>query len=206
MEDKNVNGRLEAFCDGVFAIALTLLIIDIKISSTQEITTSADLWKALQHLTPNIFAFLVSFIVIFITWVNHHAGLKLVNKSSTHFVYANGLLLLSVVFVPFPTSLLGEFVLTDHAAPAVVLYSGVFALQAVGWILMCRATINPAYPLARNEKGIQSTRESLIKGYYALVFYSLCSIVAFWFPLIVAIVVAISWVVWLISSIIVKLE
>ena len=102
MEEKNPNVRLETFCDGVFAIALTLLIIDIKIPSTENISTTAELWLALEHLAPSIFAFLLSFIVILITWVNHHAALGLVHKSSPHFIYANGLLLLTVVFVPFP--------------------------------------------------------------------------------------------------------
>ena len=73
MEEKNSNARLEAFCDGVFAIALTLLIIDIKIPSTQNIKTTDEFWLALKHLTPSVFAFLLSFITILITWVNHHA-------------------------------------------------------------------------------------------------------------------------------------
>jgi len=52
--------------------------------------------------------------------------------------YANDFLLLTVVFLPFPTSLLGEYVLTDHAAPAVVLYTAMMAFQAIGWILLSR--------------------------------------------------------------------
>jgi uncharacterized membrane protein len=107
MAETNTNSRLEAFCDGVFAIALTLLIIDIKIPSSVTIDTTNDVWLALKHIVPSIFSFLLSFAVILITWVNHHAALKLVNKSSPPFIYANGLLLLSVVFIPFPTALLG---------------------------------------------------------------------------------------------------
>jgi TMEM175 potassium channel family protein len=75
------NTRLEAFCDGVFAIALTLLIIDIKIPSSEVIGTTREMWLALRHLTPSILAFVVSFAIILITWVNHHAAFKLVNKS-----------------------------------------------------------------------------------------------------------------------------
>jgi len=105
---ENPNARLEAFCDGVFAIALTLLIIDIGIPATIEINNTAEFWTALKNILPSIFAFLLSFIVIFITWVNHHASLKLVARTSPSFIYANGLLLLTVVFIPFPTALLGE--------------------------------------------------------------------------------------------------
>ena len=117
MAETNLNSRLEAFCDAVFAIALTLLIIDIKLPSTIEINNSSDLWLALKHISPSIFAFILSFIVILITWVNHHNTIKLIHKSSASFIYANGLLLLTVVFIPFPTSLIGEYISTDHAAP-----------------------------------------------------------------------------------------
>lgn len=78
----------------VFAIALTLLIIDIKIPASEGIGTTRELWLALGHLGPSIFAFVLSFAVILITWVNHHRFFRLVNKSSGSFVYANGFLLL----------------------------------------------------------------------------------------------------------------
>ena len=133
MAETNANTRLEAFCDGVFAIALTLLIIEIRIPKIESIGSNADLWRALQHLAPEIFAFVLSFIIILITWVNHHGTLRLVHRSSAAFIYANGFLLLTVVFIPFPTALLGAFVWTDHAAPAVVLYDAVIAVQAIGW-------------------------------------------------------------------------
>ena len=107
MSEPHQTSRLEAFCDGVFAIALTLLIIDIKIPPTEKINTTADFWLALKHIIPSIFAFILSFIIILITWVNHHNSLKLVNKSSSAFIYANGFMLLTVVFIPFPSSLIG---------------------------------------------------------------------------------------------------
>src|SRR5437867_3462277 len=120
MTEENINSRLEAFSDGVFAFAITLLIIDIKIPPSVTINNTVDFWLALKHISPSIFAFLLSFTIILITWVNHHATLKLVNKPSYPFMYANGLFLLTVVFFPFPTALLGEYILTDHAAPAVI--------------------------------------------------------------------------------------
>ena len=67
MSESNVNSRLEAFCDGVFAVALTLLVIDIGIPSGEAINTTSNLWLALQHLLPSIFAFLLSFTIVFIT-------------------------------------------------------------------------------------------------------------------------------------------
>ena len=97
MADPHPNARLEAFCDAVFAIALTLLIIDIKVPASEETGTTRELWLALRHLGPSIFAFVLSFGVILITWVNHHRFFRLLNKSSGPFVYANGFLMLTVV-------------------------------------------------------------------------------------------------------------
>jgi uncharacterized membrane protein len=198
MPEANQNSRLEAFSDGVFAIALTLLIIDIRLPATESIHSTSDFWRALQHIAPSIFAFVLSFGIILITWVNHHATLKLVDKSTGSFIYANGLLLLGVVFIPFPTSLLGEFVLTDYAAPAVILYDAVIALQSVGWIFLCRAALSNK--LTKDEASTVTMRESLKNGYFAFGLYSFFAIIAVWFPLAIAIITTLSWIIWLVIS------
>ena len=204
MAETNPNSRLEAFCDGVFAIALTLLIIDIKIPSSATIDSTANLWLALRHSAPSMFAFLLSFIVILITWANHHASLQLVNKSSVLFIYANGFLLLTVVFIPFPTALLGEFLSTEHAAPAVILYDATIALQAIGWISLTKAALHGQ--LFRNEKAASTIRESRKLGYFAFIGYSLCAVIAIWFPLTIAVVTTSIWIFWLIWGLNVKRE
>ena len=68
MADAHPNTRFEAFCDGVFAIALTLLFNDIKIPASEGIGTTRELWLALRHLGPSICAFVLSFAIILITW------------------------------------------------------------------------------------------------------------------------------------------
>ena len=195
MGEAHANARLEAFCDGVFAIALTLLIIDIKLPSTDSIGSTAEFWRALQHLAPSVFAFVLSFGIILVTWVNHHGALGLVNKTSASFIYANGFLLLTVVFIPFPTSLLGTFLWTDHAAPAVVLYDAVLAVQAIGWILVTGAALRNH--LVRDERSKSTMRENNRNGYGAFVLYSLLAITAFWIPTAIAIVTTVSWIFWL---------
>ena len=199
MSESNPNSRLEAFCDGVFAIALTLLIIDIKIPSTEKINSTSDFWLTLRHIAPSIFAFILSFIIILITWVNHHASLKLVNRSSGLFIYANGFMLLTVVFIPFPTSLMGEYILTDHATPAVILYNSTLAAQAISWILLTGSVLKDQ--LAKNEKSILQIRNSRKFGYFAFVLYSLCAVIAIWFPFAIAIITTITWIFWLIWGI-----
>jgi len=204
MTAANPNSRLEAFCDGVFAIALTLLIIDIKIPSTIEINNTADFWLAIKHITPSIFAFVLSFIIILVTWVNHHNSFTLINKSSNTFIYANGFLLLTVVFIPFPTSLLGEHILTDHAAPAVFLYTAIIAVQGIAWVLLSGSALKNE--LAKNEKTIVQIKINRKNGYITFIVYSLLAIISFWFPLTIAIITTLTLVFWLFYGVKMKHE
>lgn len=202
MPEHNPNARLETFCDGVFAIAMTLLIIDVKIPSTAAITSTNQFWLALKHITPSMLAFLLSFTIIFITWVNHHNTLKSLSKTSTTFIYANGFMLLTVVFVPFPTSLLGEYLFADHSAPAVTLYDGTLALQAVGWIFLCTAAIKNQ--LAKNEASLKAVIADRKFAYFAFALYSLCAIIAFWLPRFIAMITIITWIFWLVYGLAIR--
>jgi len=198
LAETHTTARLETFCDGVFAIALTLLVLDLKVPSADLIRTTPDVWLALRHMAPSISAFVLSFTIILITWVNHDAVFRLVNKASTPFIYANGFLLLSVVFMPFSTALVGEHLLTDHAAPAVVIYDAVTAVQAIGWILVCGTALRN-----RQTKDVKSAallRENQRNGYVALAIYSLLALAAFWLPLTIAIVTTALWAYWLAFS------
>jgi uncharacterized membrane protein len=199
MTEAHANARLEALCDGVFAIAMTLLILDVKLPSTENIASTSELWRALQHLAPSIFAFVLSFGIILITWVNHHAIMKLVNNTTASFIYANGFLLLTVVALPFPAGLLGAFLGTDHAAPAVVLYNAVLAVQAISWILVSGAALKNR--LTTDERSTATMRERNRNGYSAFTLYALLAITALWFPLAIALVTTLSWIFWLVLGI-----
>jgi uncharacterized membrane protein len=191
------NARLEDFCDGVFSVALTLLVVTIALPSTVVISSTAGFWQALVDLVPSLLAFLLSFVVVFITWVNHHTTLRLVNKASSPFIYANGFFLVTVVFLPFPTSLLGNYLLTDYAAPAVALYSGVCALQSIGWFLLTRAALSPEGPLTRDEKALIAMRERHKYSYFGLALYTVLAALALLIPHPVAIAIGAVWFVWL---------
>jgi uncharacterized membrane protein len=94
-------GRLEAFSDGVFAIVITLLILDVHAPSTTEATLET-LWPLLPHVA----AFVLSFIIVGVYWVAHHHMLHFIKLVDRELLWLNLLLLLCVVFIPFPTSLL----------------------------------------------------------------------------------------------------
>ncbi|MCX6642221.1 MAG: TMEM175 family protein [Candidatus Bathyarchaeota archaeon] len=205
MGESNVNSRLEAFSDGVFAVALTLLVIDIKINSGEIINTTNDLWLALQHLLPSVFAFLLSFTIVFIAWVNHHGTMKLIHKSSPALIYANGFLLLTIVILPFTTTLLSEHLFTDHATAAVVVYAAINALQSMAWIFLGHTALNPN-PLTKNEKSTSTVRAGQKNSYFALAINTLLVIMAFWFPQVVALLIGVIWLGWLVYGIRIRSE
>ncbi len=193
------NARLEALCDGVFAIAMTLLVLDLRLPSPETLTSSMALWHALRHLAPEAFAFVLSFAVILITWVSHHGMLKLVHGTSARFIYANGVLLLAVVVMPFPASLLGAFLATDHSGPAVVLYNAVLAGTALGWILIGETVLRDG--LVRGPVGQDTIERGRRHAWFALFLYTLLAVAAVWYPRLAASVTSLTWLFWLVSSI-----
>jgi uncharacterized membrane protein len=136
------SGRLAAFSDGVFAIAITLLVLDLAVPARDHVR-SGELTSALAHQWPSYFAYLVSFLVIGIIWVNHHTMFGKVNLVDRPVLFANLALLLFVSALPFPTRLLAEYLTagTDaHTAAAV--YSGTMLSMGLAfsvlWIAVTR--------------------------------------------------------------------
>ena len=101
-------GRVEAFSDGVFAIAITLLVLEFKVPHLEG-ASNRDVWHALAALWPSLVAFLASFAAILIMWINHHGLFRMIHRVDSPLLYVNGLLLLLVTFVPFPTAVLAEY-------------------------------------------------------------------------------------------------
>lgn len=101
--------RLETICDGVFAIVITLLILDVKLPSSLNIANSQDLLNSLLHLRPKIFAFAASFFIISSFLSGHHFILSLVKKIDGVFLWVNLFYLMIITFIPFPTSILAEY-------------------------------------------------------------------------------------------------
>jgi len=193
------NLRLEALCDAVFAIAMTLLILEVRVPSLEAVHSPAEAWHGLRLAGPSAFAFLLSFGVIFITWVNHHAVMRLVNHTSAAFIYANGFLLLMVVAIPFAAGFLGASLWTDHAAPAVVVYNAILAAVAMGWVLVTGASLRGR--LTIDERAATEMRGNARHGYVAIGLYSLLAVLALWLPIPVAIVTTLSWLFWLVLGI-----
>jgi uncharacterized membrane protein len=98
-------GRLEAFSDGVLAIVITLLILEIKVPTGQE----GSLGTALVQQWPQYLAFLLSFFIVGVIWLNHHATFNLLRATDHRIQVLNLVLLLPVTVLPWPTALLAEY-------------------------------------------------------------------------------------------------
>jgi uncharacterized membrane protein len=121
-------GRIEAFSDGVFAIAITLLILDVRVPRPPaDPAVSFDLGHELLHLWPALVAYVMGFTIILVMWVSHHRIFTIVRKTDQAFLFWNGLLLMLVTFVPFPTALLAEYMTSkghDEVRLAAMVYAG----------------------------------------------------------------------------------
>jgi uncharacterized membrane protein len=126
--------RLEAFSDGVFAIAITLLVLEIHVPGAE-----GGLWSALVAQWPSYAAYLVSFAVIGIIWVNHHRATRPVARVDTTLLFLTLFLLLFVAVLPFPTALLAEYILQPgDAEVAAAVYSATMLGMAVAFNLQWR--------------------------------------------------------------------
>ena len=108
--------RLEAFSDGVFAIAATLLVLDLAVSELGQVSTDAGLWDALVELTPGFVAFVVSFLLLCLLWWLHVRTVEAMVRVDRVFVALNSLRLLGVVLIPFTTSINSTFTELDTGA------------------------------------------------------------------------------------------
>jgi uncharacterized membrane protein len=128
--------RLEAFADAVFAIAITLLIIEVRLPPAAQVQEMG-LARALAHIWPSYLGYAISFIVIGIMWANHHNLMKLIDRVDHGFITRTLLLLMWVAFLPFPTAVMAEHLTDpDERAVAVAFYCGCFTVTAFCYFLM----------------------------------------------------------------------
>jgi uncharacterized membrane protein len=126
-------GRMEAFSDGVLAIAVTLLVLDLHVPPLNAL--HEPLAVALVHEWPAYAAYVTSFLIIGIIWVNHHAVFELVGLVDRNVLFLNLLLLMCVVAIPFATALLSEYLLAGNgdARSAALVYSAVMLAMSFGF-------------------------------------------------------------------------
>lgn len=125
--------RVEAFSDGVFAIIVTLLVLEIKVPHIDLHDNSNDLLKALIGLFPKFISWIISFFTVCVIWVNHHRLFKIFHIFNHGLFWWNAILLMWCSFIPFPTAVLGDY---PNNQTAVLLYGIVMMFMALTFSLM----------------------------------------------------------------------
>jgi uncharacterized membrane protein len=135
--------RLEAFSDGVFAIAITLLVIEIR---PPELAEGESLARGLWEQWPSYLGYLLSFLVLGVMWLNHHRIFEPARRVDGAVLVLNLNLLLWAVLIPFPTAVLADFLRDggDDAKTAVGLYGGVILLAAISFTALFMSITRPS--------------------------------------------------------------
>ena len=164
----NETTRVEAFSDGVFAIAITLLILEIKVP------TEGDLGPALLHEWPSFLAFLASFFTIGVMWMNHHRLFTLIERADDILIGLNLLLLLGITWIPFPTALLATHTLNRIAA--LVYSTTFFVMSLIFQVFWAYATRRPGIMAPEKSTGARQITWQYILG---PVLYLISIVIAF---------------------------
>jgi uncharacterized membrane protein len=172
-------GRTEAFSDGVFAVAITLLVLNFH-------TPEGNLRAGLLHMWPSLLAYVVSFLTVGIMWMNHHAMFRHVIRVDRPLQLFNLVLLMAVVLVPFPTDMLGQ--LLGHqlhgsdTASAAVFYGLVMIAMAMGFTgVWFYAVLRPGLLNARIPRN--ELRAATFRFSIGAVVYVAATVLALWEPL-----------------------
>jgi uncharacterized membrane protein len=171
--------RLEAFSDGVFAIAATLLILNVSV-------TSGTLSEELVKIWPSYVAYAVSFVTIGIIWANHHTVMSQISHVNRTFLVINTLFLTVVAFIPFPTHLLSEYILKPEGAKAAAIVYGITGtLVAVSFNVLWRYAASGRRLLKANASSrmVDGISRSYLPGPFL---YAAATVVAVWNPVVSA--------------------
>jgi uncharacterized membrane protein len=199
-ENEKETDRIEAFSDGVFAFAITLLALDLKVPQIGKNVDSHILLLNIFYEWPSFLGFIISFISILIMWVNHHGIFKHICKINANLMFANGFMLLLVITVPFTTSMLAEYYLTPSSYIAAAFYTGSFVLINVSYnLLWAVATQNRTLLKSSvSEKTVKRLRRNYILGFPA---YMLAFAISF---VSVELTIAICFGLWIFWAIMIK--
>ena len=168
--------RLEAFSDGVFAIAITLLVLDIHVPDP---SSTADLARELGAQWPSYVAYAVSFLTIGIIWINHHAMIRRLKAVDHEILILNLLLLLTVGLLPFTTALMAAYLKeSEGEALAAAIYAGSFLLMSLVFAAMNRTILFRKDHLLAARIDAATRRSIITRGVAGLVPYLAATILA----------------------------
>ncbi len=163
--------RIEAFSDGVFSIAATLLVLDLKPPAQ-----GLPFWQGILNQWPGYAGFLLSFLYIGMMWINHHRLFKHIRRTSDTLLVVNLFLLLAVVWIPYPTSLLAQAMKAGQPRDAAILYCASFLVIALLYNLLLYTCICQGL-MDRQHAGVAELMRQYLLG---PVICLLCLVIAWW--------------------------
>ena len=178
--------RLEAFSDGVIAIIITIMVLELKVPHGFEL-------ESLKDLIPVFVSYVVSFIFVGIYWVNHHHFFHIIKRVSGGMLWANNFLLFWLSLIPFTTSWMGE----SHFSPwPVVLYAINLLACAIAYTIMASVTLNVHGPDSDIAKAMGKDK----KGKISLLIYTIAVPVAYFAPLVACCLFAVVSLIWFVPD------
>ncbi len=178
--------RTEAFSDGVFAIVITLLVLEIKVPELPHDASSQMLMDALRDIWPKIISWVLSFFFVAVMWVQHHNIFRMCERSDYGMVWINNVFLLLLCFMPFPTALMGQY----HNRLAVLLFgldaTLVSLVQITLYHYIAKNYLSPAYS---KEKVLKNVRLAYILAPFMLLIATAVSFINITLPFIIYFIV-----------------
>jgi uncharacterized membrane protein len=183
--------RLEAFSDGIFAFAMTLLVLDLRVPVLDAAASQGDLARELLKQWPSFATFAATFLSILIMWINHHGIFRSIYRTTPRLFFANGLLLLMVTTSPFTAALVARYLLTPAASVAVAVYAGSHVILSVAYNWLWQEVVDCAHSQA-TEHHARVTRNYRI----GLPIYCAATATAFYSPFLSLAICAGLWAFW----------
>jgi uncharacterized membrane protein len=172
----NEKGRVEAFSDGVFAIAITLLVLEIHVPNVKP---GDSLWTALGHEWPSYFAYVVGFLGVGVTWLNHHTTFSAIARVDRTLLLLNLLLLMSIAAIPWPVELVAKFLNSgSQASVAVAVLGLVMTAMSISYTAFWQyVTRHPA--LLRDDVDAEAVRGGRLRFALGLGVYPALTLLSF---------------------------
>lgn len=175
--------RTETFSDGVFAIIVTLLVLEIRVPHLENRESSDELMWALWAMAPKVISWAASFFFVAIMWVQHHNVFRMATKIDYGMIWINNIFLMLICFLPFPTALMGEY---PHNRPAVLLFGLIATLASLVqvWLYsyMAKNYLQPHY---NKQSVLRNVGRSFILAPMLLVVAAAASFVSLWLPYVI---------------------
>lgn len=172
----NETARIEAFSDGIFSIAATLLVLELKHPPPE-----LPFWDGILHMWPGYVSFVLSFFFIGIMWINHHRLFTHIHKADDLVMAVNLILLLGVVFVPYPTSLMGASITmldTGYSRNVAIFYNASYL--AIGLLFNLLFYVCRRRQVLDHYLGVTHVREAASQYAVGLIYYAACVAMTFW--------------------------